>query len=134
MPMLNNLFVYGTLCPGEENHHLLADIKGSWYNASIQAIRTDRGWGSATGYPGIELSDNAKDRVKGWLFKADDLSNILTSVDHFEGAGYQRVIVEVEYQNESRQETKYTTAFTYELCFSHQPEASAPSQFVAKHN
>ncbi|OOF04384.1 gamma-glutamylcyclotransferase family protein [Salinivibrio sp. MA607] len=132
--MLNNLFVYGTRCPDEENHHLLADMKGSWHKASIQAIRTDRGWGSAAGHPGIELSDNAKDRVKGWLFKADDLSTRLAQIDQFEGAGYQRVIVEVEYKHTSGEDTKHTTAFTYELCFSHQPNTTGPSQFVAKND
>ncbi|KKA46332.1 gamma-glutamylcyclotransferase family protein [Salinivibrio sp. KP-1] len=130
--MLNNLFVYGTLCPEGTNHHVLADVHGQWFPASIQAIRTDRGWGSASGYPGIELSDSVNDRVEGWLLKAEDLSHFLPKLDAFEGSGYQRVIVEVEYHSESRTESMHTTAFAYELCFSHQPDATGPSQFVAK--
>ncbi|ODP99228.1 MULTISPECIES: gamma-glutamylcyclotransferase family protein [Salinivibrio] len=130
--MLNNLFVYGTLCPEGTNHHVLADVHGQWFPASIQAMRTDRGWGSASGCPGIELSDNPNNRVEGWLLKADDLSHFLPHIDAFEGAGYQRVIVEVEYKSKSSQHAQHTTAFTYELCFNHQPDATGPSQFVAK--
>ncbi|SIO00270.1 gamma-glutamylcyclotransferase [Salinivibrio sp. ES.052] len=130
--MLNNLFVYGTLCPEGTNHHVLADIKGQWFTASVQAVRTDRGRGSASGYPGIELSDSPNDRVEGWLLKAADLSHDLPNIDVFEGSGYQRVIVEVEYQGDSGQKPMHTTAFAYELCFNHQTDATGPSQFVAK--
>jgi gamma-glutamylcyclotransferase (GGCT)/AIG2-like uncharacterized protein YtfP len=129
--MLNNLFVYGTLCPGERNHYLLADVQGDWYPATLQAVRTDRGWGSAKGYPGIELSDNPDDIVHGWLLKAKDLTATIPQLDEFEGAGYQRVIVEIRYQP-NMDMVQTTTAFTYELCFSHQPEEAGPSQFVTK--
>ena len=30
-----NLFVYGTLAPGEPNEHILKDVEGVWLEASV---------------------------------------------------------------------------------------------------
>ena len=53
--MTERLFVYGTLGPNRPNEHILADIGGSWLNATVTGILQQKGWGAEMGYPGIVL-------------------------------------------------------------------------------
>ncbi len=35
---MNQLFVYGTLCPNKANAHILEQIGGSWTKASVRGV------------------------------------------------------------------------------------------------
>ena len=96
--MTKKLFVYGTLSPGRPNEHVLRDIGGSWEEASVTGILHQEGWGSAMGYPGITL-DKDGDKVEGFLFSSDKISEHWSELDEFEGEAYERVLTTVEIQN-----------------------------------
>ena len=51
--MIQRLFVYGTLAPGQPNEHVLGDIEGSWETASqiypaARFISSRASWPTAT--------------------------------------------------------------------------------------
>ena len=93
--MIKKLFVYGTLGPGRPNEHILKNIGGSLEKASVTGMLHEKGWGSAMGYPGITLDKNG-DKVEGFLFSSDTISEHWSYLDEFEGEGYERVQTTVE--------------------------------------
>ena len=103
------LVVYGSLAPGEANHHHLADLRGSWERGSVRGRKHDRGWGARTGYPGLELT-SAGDEVPVLLFVSDDLPGAWERLDAFEGSDYRRVLAPVR-----RDATLVAVANVYEL-------------------
>ena len=109
MDMIRKLFVYGTLGPGRPNEHILKNIGGSWEEASVIGILHQEGWGSEMGYPGISL-DKDGDRVEGFLFTSDKISEHWPELDEFEGNAYKRVLTTVGLQNGA-----VTDAYVYTL-------------------
>ena len=105
--MIERLFVYGTLGPGQPNEHLLTSIGGSWEPAAVTG--TLRRWGAALGYPGIEL-DERGDRVEGFIFSSDNLSSHWSALDDFEGEAYERVLTKVK-----RKDVDTVEAYVYAL-------------------
>ena len=98
MDLIKKLFVYGTLGPGRPNDHLLKTIGGTWEEASVIGILHQEGWGSEMGYPGITLDQNG-DKVEGFLFTSDKISEHWAELDEFEGEAYERVLTGVELPN-----------------------------------
>lgn len=96
--MINKLFVYGTLGPDRPNEHILKNIGGSWEKANVTGILHEEGWGSAMGYPGITL-DKDGDKVEGFLFSSDKISEHWSELDEFEGEAYERVLTTVKLKN-----------------------------------
>ena len=47
------LAVYGTLAPGQPNHHVVAPLGGEWTDGLIEGDLLPAGWGAALGYPGF---------------------------------------------------------------------------------
>lgn len=92
--MIEYLFVYGTLAPGRANEHKLEAIGGNWKNATVTGFLRDEGWGSEMGYPGIEL-DKKVEKVEGFVFISENLSDYWQALDEFEGKAYQRVLTNV---------------------------------------
>lgn len=88
------LFVYGTLCPGQPNEHWLTDIGGTFLKASARGKLIPQGWGAALGYPGL-IPDPEGDTVDGYVFRSEQLPENWQALDDFEGEGYERVIIEV---------------------------------------
>jgi len=41
----NSLFVYGTLCPGKPDEHVLRAIGGTWEEVSLKGYLKQIGWG-----------------------------------------------------------------------------------------
>ena len=99
--MIRNLFVYGTLAPGQPNEHILREIGGKWEEASVKGKLYEKGWGAAMGYPGV-VPDKRGHKVKGYLFSSDQLVNHWKELDAFEGDAYQRVVATVERSEGSR--------------------------------
>jgi len=95
--MVKKLFVYGTLGPGRPNEHILGNIGGSWEDASVIGVLYQEGWGSEMGYPGITL-DKDGDKVEGFLFTSDKISEHWSELDEYEGEAYERVLTTVELQ------------------------------------
>ena len=93
--MTQRLFVYGTLCPGRPNEHVLTAIGGTWEEASVKGYLKQLGWGSEMGCPGIVL-DDAGDEIKGFIFSSDQLEDHWDELDDFEGEEYQRVLITVQ--------------------------------------
>jgi gamma-glutamylcyclotransferase (GGCT)/AIG2-like uncharacterized protein YtfP len=94
------LFVYGTLAPGRENAHVLADLAGEWRVAFVHGTLHPEGWGAAMGYPGIVLDPRAGP-VRGLVFCSDELRAHWQRLDAFEGDGYERVRVDAELEDGS---------------------------------
>ena len=49
----HTLAVYGTLAPGQPNHHVVAPLGGEWTDGLIEGDLLPEGWGAALGYPGF---------------------------------------------------------------------------------
>src|SRR5215211_6722598 len=49
----HTLAVYGTLAPGQPNHHVVAPLGGEWTDGLIEGDLLPVGWGAALGYPGF---------------------------------------------------------------------------------
>ena len=90
--IMNQLFVYGTLCPNRENAHILGGIGGDWQKASVHGTIHILDWGPDNGLPAIILND--KDSlVEGYLFRTEKLAENWQMLDDFEGFQYKRVQV-----------------------------------------
>jgi gamma-glutamylcyclotransferase (GGCT)/AIG2-like uncharacterized protein YtfP len=89
------LAVYGTLAPGQPNHHQLDGLSGQWRPGKVRGRLSAEGWGSAMGYPGLHLDDGAEP-VDVQLFESDDLPQHWARLDDFEGDGYRRVVASVQ--------------------------------------
>lgn len=88
------LAVYGTLAPGEVNHHVLLGIDGSWIEGYVLGYQFEITWGAADGYPGVYLSTDGN-RVPVHVLVSDDLDRHWSRIDQFEGPGYRRVSADV---------------------------------------
>jgi len=95
MTIDTRLAVYGTLAPGEPNHHQLAMLRGNWERGTVNGRLVKKGWGADLGYPAIELDPNAP-AVPVQLFVSADLPEHWARLDAFEGDGYRREQVRVE--------------------------------------
>lgn len=90
---MSSLFVYGTLCPGKPNAHILENIGGSFKKAYIFGTLYNADYAVNTGYPGVVLEGN--EQVNGFIFNAENLDSYWNYLDEFEGLEYQRVPVKV---------------------------------------
>jgi gamma-glutamylcyclotransferase (GGCT)/AIG2-like uncharacterized protein YtfP len=90
----HTLAVYGTLAPGQPNHHVVAHLGGEWTDGLIEGDLLPMGWGADLGYPGF------RPRVGGaavavQVLSAPLLATAWPALDRFEGPGYQRILVSV---------------------------------------
>ncbi|MEO1250947.1 MAG: gamma-glutamylcyclotransferase family protein [Pseudomonadota bacterium] len=90
----HRLATYGTLAPGEPNHHHLSRLKGRWLTGAVRGRLVELGWGAAQGYPAIIL-DSRADPVRVHVFESADLPGHWPRLDAFEGNEYVRVVVSV---------------------------------------
>lgn len=88
----SHLFVYGTLCPGKANEHILTAIGGTFQPASVRGHLRHEGWGAGLGSPGL-VPDKRGAVVQGFVFSSGDLAAHWAELDAFEGAEYRRVQV-----------------------------------------
>lgn len=107
--MTERLFVYGSLAPGRDNAHVLAELAGTWEPAVASGTLRAQGWGAALGFPGIVLDPQGGD-VSGLVFTSDALDQHWARLDAFEGEGYVRVLANVRLDDGRRVE-----AYVYAL-------------------
>ncbi len=100
---MERLFVYGTLAPGQPNHHRLQPLGGAWAPAKVKGVLHAEGWGAALGCPGIVL-DPTGDDVSGFVLSTDALKKHWPELDRFEGAEYERVLAEARLEDQQRVE------------------------------
>ena len=98
--MVERLFVYGSLAPGQPNEHVLSEIGGTWETASVTGTLHQAGWGAALGYPGIKINEQG-DEVQGVLFSSEKLADYWPTLDAFEGEAYERVLTVVTLKDET---------------------------------
>lgn len=101
-----HLFVYGSLAPGEKNHHLMAPLRGQWCRAETQGklVRIVRG--VDRGYFGLLAGEN---RIEGWVMTSYQLRHHWSRLDDFEGGNYERRLCRVKVR------TKQLDAYAYFL-------------------
>lgn len=88
------LATYGSLAPGQVNHHHLAMLRGRWTKGTVRGFLCDAGWGSALGFPGLAL-DPTGNSIDVYLFESEELAPHWARLDEFEGPGYRRVVARV---------------------------------------
>ncbi len=98
--MIERLFVYGTLAPGQSNEKVLNIVGGSWEAASVTGKLLSEGWGAKMGCPGLKL-DKKADKVQGFVFSSENFSNHWQRLDEFEGEEYCRVLTKAELGSEA---------------------------------
>lgn len=96
--MPNNLFIYGTLKPGEANEHILQPVEEKFVKATLKGYTFDTEWEKSFGYPGI-TKGNVKDKINSYLFSSDNLSKYWDDLDAFETHAYKRIKVQVHLTN-----------------------------------
>lgn len=115
MATTETLFVYGTLAPGKPNHHVLADIPGTWQVATLHGELVAKGWGAKLGSPAIipapsviltspnmlpskaaaSIQRTDAPWVSGVAFSSSELHQHWPMLDAFEGAAYARLLVAI---------------------------------------
>jgi gamma-glutamylcyclotransferase (GGCT)/AIG2-like uncharacterized protein YtfP len=88
------LATYGSLSPGQINHHQLAALRGKWRRGTVQGRLMNAGWGTTLGFPGLILEPSGP-AVEVNLFESSDLPDHWSRLDEFEGSGYRRVVTQV---------------------------------------
>lgn len=96
--MINRLFVYGTLGPGQSHERLLTQVPGSWHKAIVRGKLYPKGIGKSLGYPAVEL-DNQGQEIAGNIYTSRQLPKIWRQLDQYEGEGYRRTITQATLSN-----------------------------------
>lgn len=97
----SRLAIYGSLAPGRINHHVIADVPGTWHDGCVRGSLTHVGWGSAHGFPALAW-DPLADPVPVKLLDSPQLTEHWSRLDEFEGAEYRRLLVTVEFPDSVR--------------------------------
>ncbi|MEM1298047.1 MAG: HAD-IA family hydrolase [Pseudomonadota bacterium] len=84
------LATYGTLAPGQVNHHHMGGMSGLWSRGTIHGHLHAEGWGAKHDCPGIHLAPDGEE-VAVHIFTSPDLPDHWARLDAFEGAEYRRV-------------------------------------------
>ena len=52
---VDRLATYGSLAPGQSNHHQLDGLDGRWLEGQVYGELINAGWGAGLGYPALIL-------------------------------------------------------------------------------
>lgn len=94
------LAVYGTLAPGQPNHHHLGDLPGHWRRGVVTGVLAQIGWGADMGYPALRWAPQGPE-VAVQMFASEALPAHWPRLDAFEGEQYLRILVPVRLQDGS---------------------------------
>jgi gamma-glutamylcyclotransferase (GGCT)/AIG2-like uncharacterized protein YtfP len=87
----HHLAVYGSLAPGEVNHHAVADIAGTWHVAAVRGVVYRLPWVDGNEYPGIVLTESGRP-VEVQVLSSPALPDHWARLDAFEGGSYYRAL------------------------------------------
>jgi gamma-glutamylcyclotransferase (GGCT)/AIG2-like uncharacterized protein YtfP len=90
----HTLAVYGTLAPGQPNHHVVEPFGGEWTDGLIEGDLLPEGWAADLGYPGFRPRDGGE-AVAVQVLSATLLATAWPTLDRFEGPRYQRILVPI---------------------------------------
>jgi len=85
------LIAYGSLAPGQANHHQVANLGGTWREGWVYGSLERAGWASALGYLALRWTPTGAP-VPAQLLHSPDLPAHWVSLDAFEGPGYRRIL------------------------------------------
>lgn len=88
------LAVYGTLAPGEPNHHIVAPLGGEWTHGVVEGELLSEGWAVALGYRALRPRPGGA-VVAVQVLLSPRLADAWPALDEFEGPEYQRILVPV---------------------------------------
>lgn len=110
------LAAYGSLLPGENNHHHVASLVGRWVEGTVEGTLHDRGWAARQGYPGF-VPGTSGDRVAVKVFESLALPEAWDRLDAFEGKAYRRILAPIEMKSGTGAggETVWRVCNIYEL-------------------
>jgi gamma-glutamylcyclotransferase (GGCT)/AIG2-like uncharacterized protein YtfP len=108
----HTLAVYGTLAPGQPNHHVVAPLGGEWTEGVVEGDLFPVGWGATLGYPAFR-SRAGGPAVAVWVLTAPRLATAWPTLDHFEGSEYRRILVPVFRPGPADERRLYTVANLY---------------------
>jgi len=100
----NRLVVYGSLAPGEANHHVVAGLNGSWRPCVITGTISLH-----DGYRIFRWEKNGP-RIDAQLLISSELPSHWQTLDEFEGADYRRVVIPAELDGKRVVANVYTAA------------------------
>ena len=123
----HTLAVYGTLAPGQPNHHVVAPLGGEWTDGLVEGDLLPEGWGASLGYPGFRPRVGG-DAVAVQVLTAPLLATAWPTLDRFEGPEYQRILVPVfstePGPGQAGERRLYTVANLYEATEANPGEAA----------
>jgi len=90
----HTLAVYGTLAPGQPNHHVVEPLEGEWTDGLTEGDLLPEGWAADLGYPGFRPRDGGA-AVAVQVLTAPSLATAWPTLERFEGPGYQRILVPI---------------------------------------
>lgn len=88
------LAVYGSLMPGEENHHVIEHVRGRWLDGFVRGELHEAGWGAVIGFPAVRMDPHGPE-IPVKLLISSKLPAEWARLDDFEGPDYRRRLVEV---------------------------------------
>jgi gamma-glutamylcyclotransferase (GGCT)/AIG2-like uncharacterized protein YtfP len=89
------LAAYGSLRPGRENFHLVADLRGTWLRGHVRGFLEPGGGEGSARWPRL-TADESGPEVEVDVLESEDLPARWEELDRFEGAAYRRELVLVE--------------------------------------
>ncbi len=89
------LAVYGTLAPGEVNHHIVADLGGSWTAGRVRGRRVQLD-PYPLFFPCERVGSPATNHVAVQVLESPALPDAWPRLDAFEGPDYRRILVAVD--------------------------------------
>lgn len=106
------LAVYGTLAPGEPNHHVVAPLGGEWTAGVVEGDLAPVGWGATMGYPAFRPREGGA-AVPVRVLTSAGLTAAWPDLDRFEGPEYRRILVPVFQAGGPGQPPLHTVANLY---------------------
>lgn len=106
------LAVYGTLAPGQPNHHVVAPLGGEWTEGEIEGDLHPVGWGATLGYPAFRPRAGGE-AVSVHVLAAPMLTAAWPDLDRFEGPEYRRILVPVFHRGADGERRLNTVANLY---------------------